>query len=83
MNIHLFNVHVCQEVSPATHFVQLKSVHDFSFGRFVNVFFGQINDLFGVHSARHLEFPHLGKIVFVFVSDDVAACKALDRNDHC
>ena len=79
---HSFNVHVRQEVSAATHFVQLKFVHDLSFRGFVDVFFGQINDFIGVHAARHLQFSHLGKIVFVFVGDDVAAGEALDGNDH-
>ena len=78
-----FNVHVRQQVSAAAHFFQFKVVHDLSFRRFVNVFLGQINDLFGVHAARHLQSPHFAEIVFVLVSDDVAAGEALDRDDHC
>ena len=72
-----------QEVSAATHFVQLKFVHDLAFRRFINIFLGQINDLFGVHAARHLESPHFAQVVFVFVGDDVAAGEALDGDDHC
>jgi len=79
----LLNVHVRQEVSSATHFVQLKFVHDLSFRRFVDVFFGQINDLFGVHATSHFDSPHFTQVVFVFVGDDVAACEALDGDDHC
>ena len=79
---HSFNVDVRQEVSTATHFVQLKFVHDLSFRGFVNVFFGQINDLFGVHAASHLESSHFAQVVFVFVGDDVAAGEALDGDDH-
>ena len=79
---HSFNVHVRQEVSAATHFVQLKFVHDLAFRCFVNVFLGQINDLLGVHAAGHLQSPHFAEIVFVFVGDDVAAGEALDGNDH-
>jgi hypothetical protein len=69
-------------VSAAAHFVELKFVHDFTFGRFMNVFLGQINDLLGLHAARHLQSPHFAEIVFVLVSDDVAAGEALDRDDH-
>ena len=67
----------------AAHFVELKLVHDLAFGCFVNVFLGQINDLFGVHAARHLQAPHFAEIVLVFVGDDVAAGEALDGDDHC
>ena len=81
--VQSFNVDVRQEVSAATHFVQLKFVHDLAFRRFIDVFLGQINDLLGVHAARHLESPHFAQVVFVFVGDDVAACEALDGDDHC
>jgi len=74
---------VCQEVSAAAHFVELKFVHDFAFRCFVNVFLGQINDLLGVHAAGHLQSPHFTEIVFVFIGDDVAAGEALDGDDHC
>jgi hypothetical protein len=80
--MRLFNVHVRQEVPAAAHFVQLKLVHDFAFRRFVNVFLGQINDLFGVHAARHLQPPHFAEIVLVLVGNDVAAGEALDGDDH-
>lgn len=77
-----FNVHVRQEVTTATHFLQLEFVHHFSLGRFVDELFGQVNNLFSVHSARHLFFPHLAEIVFVLVSDHIATCEALDWDDH-
>jgi len=47
------------------------------------VFIGQINDLFDVHAAGHLESPHFAQVIFVLVGDDVAAGEALDGNDHC
>ena len=77
-----FNVHVRQEVSSAAHFFQFERIHYLSFRRFVNVFLGQVNDLFGVHAARHLQSPHFAEIIFVLVSDYVAAGEALDRDDH-
>ncbi len=78
----LFNVHMRQEVTPAAHFVQLKCVHDLAFRGLVDVFFGQINDLLGVHAARHLQSPHFAEIVLVLVGDDVAAGEALDGDNH-
>ena len=72
-----------QEVATAAHFVQFERIHHLSLRRFVNVFLGQINDLFGVHAARHLQAPHFAEIVFVFVGNDVAAGEALDWDDHC
>lgn len=78
-----FNVYMRQEVTPATHFFQLKCIHDFPFRSFVNVFLGQINDLLCVHSASHFQSPHFAEIVFVLVCNDVAAGEALDRDDHC
>ena len=69
-------------MTAAAHFFQLKCIHHLSFRSFVYVFLGQINDLLGVHAARHLQSPHFAEIVFVLVSDDVAAGEALDRDDH-
>ena len=66
----------------AAHFIQLKFVHDLAFRRFIDVFLGQINDLLGLHAARHLQSPHFAEIVLVLVSDDVAAGEALDWNNH-
>jgi hypothetical protein len=83
MNCISFNVHVRQEVTAATHFFQLKFVHDLAFRGFIDVFLGQINDLLCVHAAGHLQSPHFAEIVFVFVGDDIAACEALDGDDHC
>jgi len=80
--VQSFNVHVREEVPAATHFVQLKFVHDLAFRRFIDVFLGQINDLLGVHAAGHFESPHFAQVVFVLVGDDVAACEALDWNNH-
>jgi hypothetical protein len=73
---------VRQEVAAAAHFIQLKFVHHLSLRGFVYVFLGQINDLLGVHSARHFESSHFTQVVFVFVGDDVAAGEALDGDDH-
>ena len=81
--IHLLNVHVCEKVSAAAHFVQFERVHDFALRGFMNVFLGQINDLLGVHAASHFQASHFAEIVFVLVSNDVAAGEALNRDNHC
>ena len=80
---HLFNIHVCEKVPTAAHFVQFECVHHFPFRGFVNIFPGQINDLFGVHAASHFQSPHFTEIVFVFVGNDIAAGEALNRDNHC
>jgi len=72
-----------EEVTPTTHFFQLECVHDFPLRSFVNVFFGQINDLLGVHAASHFQSPHFAEIVFVFIGNDVAAGEAFNRDNHC
>jgi hypothetical protein len=77
-----FNVDVRQEVAAAAHFIQLKFVHHLPLRGFVDVFLGQINDLFRVHAAGHLQSPHFAQVVLVFVGDDVAAREALDGDDH-
>ena len=69
-------------MTPAAHFVQLEFVHDFPLRSFVNIFLGQINYFFGVHVASHFQSPNFAEVVFVFVSNDVATCEALYRDDH-
>lgn len=70
-------------MAAAAHFFQFECIHDLSLRGFVDVFLGQINHFFGVHTAGHLQSPHFGEVVLVFVADDVAAGEALDGDDHC
>jgi hypothetical protein len=74
---------MCEKVPAAAHFVQFERVHDFALWGFVNVFLGQINDLLSVHAASHFQSSHFAEIVFVLVSNDVAAGEALNRDNHC
>jgi len=77
------NVHVCEKVSTTAHFVQFEVVHYLPLWSFMNAFLGQIYHLIGLHAASHFQSSHFAEIVFVLVSNDVAAGEALNRDNHC
>jgi len=71
-----------QHVSAATHVCQLQIIQHFALNRLLNIVLGQVYDVILRDTGLNLTAPHLFKVIFILISNNLATCEASYGTDH-